>query len=853
MNRTFAALFAGGLSFLIIVGVHSGVASAAEDEAATAELDDGVLRWLLRSRWWRQTPDQPAAPTLSDISHDSLTVSWTAPDGAVFEIVDYDVQYRAAGASGFVDWVHDGTATQAMITGLTDITEYGVRARAESEAGEGDWSSVVIGTTLVAPPRFVEGESADREVEENTAAGVAIGDPVAATVTSGALRYSLSGADADAFAINASSGQLRTRQGVDYDHETRSSYAVEVEASHTRAGTARIAVRIVLLDVDEPPGKPPAPSVTALGSTGLRVTWAEPANTGPEITGYEVEYRVRDTESYLDAGHEGTETSTTITGLARQTLYEVRVRAVNDEGVGAWSDTSQGRTAGSGGGGQPPPPPPPPPPGFPDLVVQSVSVSDSYLDGGESFTLSATVRNRGDVAAAATTLRYYRSSNAIISATDTQVGSDSVGDLAADGVSNESIGLTAPANAGTYYYGACADSVAGESNTGNNCSSGAELTVKAPGPSLAPADQSDFDSLFVGNYLSTENYFIQFLSGGRFLELDQDPGDYTYSNSGPNTGTVTQTYDDATTYGGSCTIQMTFASATAGTLSYTCAGGQNDTEHWRLNAMDTSSFNIDVVWVGARPASVDSAVRAAIARWESVIATNIGAAFISGVSTADDFFGVVDDVRVYVQVATIDGPGGTAGSAGARIVRVSSELPVISAITLDRDDISRLSAADLRDIALHEMAHALGFATVWDNLGLVSGPDTHFNGAKAIAAFDAAGGSGYAGEKVPADSDEAHWRGSVFGANELMIGSFIGGSSQRPMSAITVQSMADIGYTVNVSQADAYTLPYTNSPTMRALARGATLEDWIPYKCIVTRPVPTDQVTVIELKSSRLP
>ena len=247
MNRTFAALFTGGLSFLIIVGVHSGVASAAEDEAATAELDDGVLRWLLRSRWWRQTPDQPAAPTLSDISHDSLTVSWTAPDGAVFEIVDYDVQYRAAGASGFVDWVHDGTATQAMITGLTDITEYGVRVRAESEAGEGDWSSVVIGTTLVAPPRFVEGESADREVEENTAAGVAIGDPVAATVTSGALRYSLSGADADAFAINASSGQLRTRQGVDYDHETRSSYAVEVEASHTRAGTARIAVRIVLL------------------------------------------------------------------------------------------------------------------------------------------------------------------------------------------------------------------------------------------------------------------------------------------------------------------------------------------------------------------------------------------------------------------------------------------------------------------------------------------------------------------------------------------------------------------------------------------------------------------------------
>ncbi len=851
MNRTFAALFAVGLLFLVVVGVHSGAASAAEDEAATTELDDGLLRWLLRSRWWRQTPEQPALPALSDMTHDSLRVTWTTPESAAFEIVDFDVQYRAAGAD-FVDWVHDGTARQAMITGLTEITEYGVRVRAESEAGEGDWSAVVIGMTLVAPPTFVEGESADRGVEENTLTGEAIGDPVTATVSSGALRYSLGGADAGAFAIDVSSGQLRTRDGVDYDYEARSSYAVEVVASVARAGTGRIAVRIAVLDVEEPPGKPVALAVSALGSTGLQVTWDAPENTGPAISGYDVEYRARDTEDYLDAGHEGTETRATITGLARQTLYEVRARAVNDEGAGAWSDTSQGRTPGSGGGGGGQPPPPPPP-GFPDLVVQSVSVSDSDVDGGESFTLRATVRNRGDVAAAATTLRYYRSSNATISTSGTQVGSDSVGDLAADSDSDESIALTAPANAGTYYYGACADSVAGESDTGNNCSSGAELTVKAPGPKLSPADQRAFDALFLGNFLSTRTYVIEFLSGGRFRESDQDPGGYTYTSTGRNTGTVTQTYDDTNRFGGSCTIQLTFVAATAGTLSYTCASGHSNTEDWRLNAIDSSSFNIDVVWVGARPASVDSAVRAAIARWESVIATNIGAAFISGFSTADDFFGVVDDVRVYVQVATIDGPGGTAGSGGARIVRVSSKLPVISAITLDRDDISRLSAADLRDIALHEMAHALGFATVWDNLGLVSGPDTHFNGAKAIAAFDAAGGSGYAGEKVPADSDEAHWRGSVFGANELMIGSFIGGSSQRPMSAITVQSMADIGYTVNVSQADAYTLPSTNSPTMRALASGETRKDWIPLKCIVTRPVPTDEVTVIELRSSGLP
>ena len=50
-----------------------------------------------------------------------------------------------------------------------------------------------------------------------------------------------------------------------------------------------------------------------------------------------------------------------------------------------------------------------------DLVVESTSVSDSTLTPGQSFTLRATVRNQGTGQSAATTLRYYRSSNRTIS------------------------------------------------------------------------------------------------------------------------------------------------------------------------------------------------------------------------------------------------------------------------------------------------------------------------------------------------------------------------------------------------------------------------------------------------------
>ncbi|MDE2925394.1 MAG: hypothetical protein OXT71_03245 [Acidobacteriota bacterium] len=113
----------------------------------------------------------------------------------------------------------------------------------------------------------------------------------------------------------------------------------------------------------------------------------------------------------------------------------------------------------------------------PDLVVASPSVSASTLTPGESFDLRATVRNQGGSRSGATTLRYYRSSDATITTGDTSVGTDAVSALDASLTSAESIQLTAPSSAGTYYYGACVDPVSGETATGNNCSMAVRVTV----------------------------------------------------------------------------------------------------------------------------------------------------------------------------------------------------------------------------------------------------------------------------------------------------------------------------------------------------------------------------------------
>ena len=137
-----------------------------------------------------------------------------------------------------------------------------------------------------------------------------------------------------------------------------------------------------------------------------------------------------------------------------------------------------------------------PVPTAPDLAVDAPSVSDNSPVAGGSFTLSATVRNRGDGASGSTTLRYYRSTDATISTSDTEVGTDAVGGLSASGTSAESISLTAP-SAGTYYYGACVAAVTGESDTGNNCSSSVTVTV-SPVPTTAP-------DLVVGSPTASDN------------------------------------------------------------------------------------------------------------------------------------------------------------------------------------------------------------------------------------------------------------------------------------------------------------------------------------------------------------
>ena len=123
------------------------------------------------------------------------------------------------------------------------------------------------------------------------------------------------------------------------------------------------------------------------------------------------------------------------------------------------------------------PTPTPTPIQRPDLVAENPGASDREPDPDDSFGFSVTVHNRGKGPAPSTSLRYYLSDDSQVTTNDTQLDVDSLAQLPASRGTTMSVDLTAPSQAGTYYYGACVDPVPGESNAQNNCSPAVRVDV----------------------------------------------------------------------------------------------------------------------------------------------------------------------------------------------------------------------------------------------------------------------------------------------------------------------------------------------------------------------------------------
>lgn len=179
---------------------------------------------------------------------------------------------------------------------------------------------------------------------------------------------------------------------------------------------------------------------------------------------------------------------------------------------------------------------------FPDLVVVSPGVSDATLNAGQGYAVSATVQNIGSGTSSATNLRFYLSSDSVISSSDLLLGSVPVLDLAGSGQSPQTLNVTAPGTAGTWWVGACVDPVNGESSVANNCSAAAAITVyPAPVLSGTPTNgttSSDGDTDLTNMLLiiaAIRNTGTELLSG-QTVSGSVGTGGWTYYRIVPTSG-----------------------------------------------------------------------------------------------------------------------------------------------------------------------------------------------------------------------------------------------------------------------------------------------------------------------------
>ena len=210
-------------------------------------------------------------------------------------------------------------------------------------------------------------------------------------------------------------------------------------------------------------------------------------------------------------------------------------------------------------------------------------------------------------------------------------------------------------------------------------------------------------------------------------------------------------------------------------------------------------------WVEA---SVRQAIEDAAARWSTILAetefTNIP--ILPGTECNEREVRAVDVDDVLILVGFPMELDLSLVRSGICTVRSASHMPVVGYMNFDRSEVAKLVEwGALTDVAFHSIAHVLGFGITWKELELVEEtPEAHFTGSKARAAFAAAGGESYSGVRIPTERDGGHWRWKVFGS-EIMTAS-VPGSRPWPLSAVTLQAMADMGYRVDDSFADNYEL-----------------------------------------------
>ena len=227
----------------------------------TGKFSDEPLAKLVFERW------EPVLSVADAGAEEGDTVDFTVTldRRGITPAQQVTVQY--ATSDGTATGGSDYTAANGTLTFSTAETTKTVSVQTASDsATEGDEdltltlsnpanalllaaeATATIKDTTNSPPHF--GADTTRRVDENTPANTGFDTAVTATdPDDDTLTYTLGGTDADSFTIDGASGQLRTKDPLNY--EDRSSFDVTVTAADPEGATDSVDVTILVDNLDE--------------------------------------------------------------------------------------------------------------------------------------------------------------------------------------------------------------------------------------------------------------------------------------------------------------------------------------------------------------------------------------------------------------------------------------------------------------------------------------------------------------------------------------------------------------------------------------------------------------------------
>jgi titin len=292
-------------------------------------------------------PGAPAAPSASVSSATSVTLTWSAPSDAGTAITGYQINDTNTTTSTNATNVCAGStgsnAVTCTVTGLITGDSYTFTVAAINTEGAGSFSppsntavikyanapttpsAAVVGPTSVTVTWSAPGDSGP------AISGYQINDTNTTTSTNGT---NVCAGSTTSTAVTCTVTGLITG-----DSYTFSVAAVNIVG----VGPASSASPAVSLTT---PNAPAAPTTVVASATSITVTWATPTNTGPAITGYQINdtnTTTSTTGTNVCAGSTGsTTTACTVTGLIAGDSYTFTVAGINVVGTGTYSAASTG-------------------------------------------------------------------------------------------------------------------------------------------------------------------------------------------------------------------------------------------------------------------------------------------------------------------------------------------------------------------------------------------------------------------------------------------------------------------------------------------------------------------------------